>query len=137
MREDMQTKFVDLWSLPKMYFFAEEVLSVSLLSSFHADILNSSRNSVEAWSRLEFFLIRLVKAELCPPVAFEQQCLAMFRREDWSTYDLKRMASCIDGVLTSLKKSSPQNFSVELLDWLINFVKQKQGEFEEDFPALY
>ena len=122
---------------------------LTILSLRNVFILSESRSQIDTWNRMEAFLGRLLKNKLLLPLVIEEQLLNVLK-EEWPRDMLQRLASCLQGVVDSWRKSSElgrsdetEDFS-QILDWLVWFVKQPDpDEFDSDndidldaFPEL-
>lgn len=118
----------------------------TLLSVRNFGIFNKSPNPKATWDKLEHLIGRLLKSGLLLPIGLEDQILPLLKK-DWPENLLKRLGSCLQGVIDSWKKEGIprsqeelKNFTPEFLDWFAWFLMNNEENGLEDslenFPEL-
>ncbi len=120
----------------------------TLLSSRNFSILSNSPNPNATWDKLESFMGRLLASGLMLPICLEEQCLVILKKE-WPNDLLRRLGSCLNGVIDSWQKKGMQrsredllNFTEEFLSWFAWLMSEIGGGDDglddslENFPEL-
>lgn len=153
MSAEVQDKLVSLWGAHASkntckFRLAHPPCQLStFLSPRNIELLGKSNTPNATWDKMEAFMGRLLKGSLFLPIALEDQCLSVLKRE-WPTDLLRRLGSCLKGIIESWKitvgtSTSDEdlfNFTQEFLDWFAwifaNMACDELDDNLDNFPAL-
>lgn len=153
MTAQVQDKIIGLWgglatstNKPLFSLAHPPTPLATLFSSRNLGLLHKSTNPNATWDKMEHFLGRLLKSSLILPIGLEDQCLVILKKE-WPEDLLRRLGSCLKGVIDSWKKQGHArqredllNFTQEFLDWFAWLLTSLNEDDLEDnldnFPEL-
>lgn len=113
----------------------------TLFSARNLALLQSSSKLNATWDTFEAFVGRLLMGGLLLPIGLEDQCLSLVAKE-WPDDLLRRLGSCITGVIDSWKKNQKstnyqdldQDFVTEFIGWICAY--NDIDDNLENFPEL-
>ena len=110
MTPEVQETVISLWSgiipnRPQLKFSLAMPPApiVTLLSARNLHLFSQSPCAKVTWDKLEAFIGRMLGYGIMLPIGLESQCFQI-AKEDWPRDLLKRLGSCLTGVMESWKK---------------------------------